>query len=102
MIRYGTAVLLHEENARGVFDTPRVERREVYVSVRSVWMNEAYTALAHGFTPDMTLVISNPEDYDYERRLEFEGLEYDVIRTYINASEGVELTCQRRTTHDAQ
>lgn len=96
MIYYDTVELLSEPLARGVYETADPVRREVYCAIRSVWANEAYAAMAHGFTPDMTVVLSNPEDYQKERRLVYDGDEYDIIRVYLNKAEGLELTCQRR------
>ena len=101
MIYYDTVTLLPEDGARGVYDEAPAQGREVCCQIRSVWANEAYAAMAHGFTPDMTAVISTPEDYQGERRLLYGGEAYDVIRVYVNKAEGVELTCQRRLEHDA-
>ena len=78
-------------------EIPAVTEREVYVQPRSVYSSEFYNAAQLGLKPSLTLFISNRDDYEDERILEYEGKEYSVIRTDWSAQrDGISLICEER------
>lgn len=74
-----------------------IEETEVFVQPRGVYQSEFYNAAQVGLKPSLTLFISNREDYNGQKYLEFEGKEYEVIRTDWNAQrDGLSLICEER------
>lgn len=74
-----------------------VEKTEVFVQPRGVYQSEYYNAAQLGLKPSLTLMLTNREDYDGQKYLEFEGKEYEVIRTDWNAQrDGLSLICEER------
>lgn len=70
--------------------------REVFCKVKSIGMREFYQANATGFKPDLKFIISDYRDYHNEKMLEYEGVEYDIIRTYRAIDTSLEIVVQRR------
>lgn len=74
-----------------------IEETEVFVQPRGVYQSEFYNAAQLGLKPSLTLMLTNREDYDGQKYLEFEGKEYEVIRTDWNAQrDGLSLICEER------
>lgn len=74
-----------------------VEETEVFVQPRGVYQSEFYNAAQLGLKPSLTLMLTNREDYNGQKYLEFEGKEYEVIRTDWNAQrDGLSLICEER------
>ena len=72
-------------------------RTEVFVQPRGVYQSEFYNAAQLGLKPSVTLFLSNRDDYDGQKVLEFEGKEYNVIRVDWNAQrDGISLVCEER------
>lgn len=94
-------ITLISENpaAHGVFDTTSETSRQVFCSVRSVGMTEAYTALSNGLNPQFVFVLSDYEDYQGEKICSYNGTRYRIVRTYRN-NQQIELTVEE-ATHDA-
>lgn len=67
--------------------------REVFADKRSIRQNEFYQAAATGLRPEIMFVIRTI-DYLGERKLSFNGKEYNIIRTYDKDNEMTELICQ--------
>lgn len=96
MIRAETVLLLSEvPQAHGVFDPPMENGREVFCTVRSVSQTEAYQARATGLAPELRLKLEHTCEYEGEQQCEFRGVRYDIIRTYMDEKDGIELTIQR-------
>lgn len=96
MVRADVVVLYGEEpRAHGVFDNPILTSRTVYCEVKSVSQTEAYQARATGLNPEYRLVLSHSFEYKGEKRCRFRDVEYEIIRTYVNEADGIELTIQR-------
>lgn len=85
--------------AHGVFDTITETSRQVFCSVRSVGMTEAYTALSNGLNPQFVFVLSDYADYQGEKICSYNGTRYRIVRTYRN-NQQIELTVEE-ATHDA-
>lgn len=97
MLRSDVCVLIREEpGAHGVAEQVPEVRRQVYCQVRSVGYREVYEAMAHDLHPELVLVLGDCEEYDGERRLEFRGEEWRVIRHYLAGDGRLELTIERR------
>ena len=96
MVRADVVTLLSEEpKAHGVFDTPNVAERTVYCDVKSVSQSEAYQARAIGLNPEYRLRLSYSFEYQGEKRCVFRGIHYEILRTYMDETDGIELTIQR-------
>lgn len=74
-------------------------RTDVLCDVLSVSRSEHYAAAAHGLPPEIVFVV-NQYEYAGQKTVEFEGLEYNVLRTYkpkrskgIEDFEAIELIC---------
>lgn len=97
MLKADTVNLIAESpEAHGVFETHTETQRQVFCTVRSVGMREAYEAKAIGLSPEYVLILAHDFEYQGEKECEFGGMRYDIIRTYITESDGIELTIQRR------
>lgn len=71
--------------------------REVFVKPRSISRSEFYNAATAGLKPELTLVLSNPMEYQGEKLAKFEDTIYEVIRVYQKPeSDSIELTLQNR------
>lgn len=74
-----------------------ITETEVFVQPRGVYQSEFYNAAQLGLKPSLTLFLSNREDYDGQKVLDFEGTEYNVIRVDWNAQrDGISLICEER------
>lgn len=69
-------------------------RTTILCSLQSVGRSEFYNAAAAGLRPEILLTVHGYE-YAGEKRVEFEGITYGVIRTYATGFEEIELTCER-------
>ncbi len=70
-------------------------KREVFCQSRGVWMNEFYNAAKVDIKPSVTLILSDDRDYNGEKKVEFAGKTYDIIRTFPKDGT-MELTLQAR------
>lgn len=68
--------------------------RQVFADRKSVKQNEFYQAAQAGLKPEIVFVIRRI-DYEDERLLSFNGLEYSVIRTFETKDEMIELVATR-------
>lgn len=69
----------------------------VYVQPRGVYQSEFYNAAQLGLKPSITLYLTNRADYSGQKRLTFEGKEYEVIRVDWTAQrDGISLICEER------
>lgn len=82
--------------AHGVFDPGTETPRQVFCSVRSVGMREAYEALSNGLKPEFVFVLSDYTDYNGEKICEYKSKRYRIVRTYRN-NQSVELTVEEVT-----
>ena len=82
--------------AHGVLDVITETQKQVFCTVRSVGMSEAYQAMSNGLHPQFVFVLSDYADYDGEKVAIYNGKRYRVIRTY-RQNQGIELTCEEAT-----
>ena len=57
-------------------------RRSVLCAMQSVTRNEHYQAAAHGVKPSLVFIV-NRYEYQGEAKAEFDGRQYNVVRTYM-------------------
>lgn len=96
MVRAKTALFIAETpNAHGIYDAPVETKRILPVTVRSVGMRETYEAMSNGFHPEIVLVLEHEFEYQGEKHVEYNGVRYNVLRTYLNKYEQLELTLER-------
>lgn len=96
MIRADELTLISEVQPRGAFEAVAETSRVVFCTVRSVTMNESYTAKSVGMNPEIVFVLSNYAEYQNEKLCEWNGVRYRIVRTYVNR-ENIELVCERVT-----
>lgn len=73
----------------------------VFVKPRSVYASEFYSAAQLGLHPSIVLKIGNKADYTGQKIVEYEGKDYDVIRTdWRNGADSIELTLAERIETD--
>lgn len=71
--------------------------KTVYVQPRGVFNSEFYNAAQLGLHPSVTFVIANKADYSGEKIVEFEGKQYNVVRTDWDAQrDAIRLVCEER------
>ena len=73
------------------------EEREVYVQPRGIYSSEFYQAAQTGLHPSITFDMANRADYNGEKLLTFEGVDYSIIRVDWNAQrDRISLICEER------
>lgn len=82
--------------AHGVLDEITETQKQVFCTVRSVGMSEAYQAMSNGLHPQFVFILSDYADYDGEKVAIYNGKQYRIIRTY-RQNQGMELTVEEAT-----
>ena len=96
MMRADVIQLITEtESAHGVHAAVTETERTVYCTVRSVTRGEFYNALNAGVQPEYVFELALAEDYQGERIVRYHGQKFRVVRTFMNAADGIEITCER-------
>ena len=96
MVRADIVTLIAERpGAHGVYEEPQYDRRKVYAEIRSIGMTESYQARATGLNPEIKLRLSHSFEYKGEKLAEVKGVRYRVLRTWMDESDGIELTLER-------
>ena len=67
--------------------------KKILCSLSSISSSEFYQAHATGLRPEVKIIMWNFE-YSGERKIKFEGHEYDVVRTYSRNDDLIEITLQ--------
>ena len=74
-----------------------VTESEIFVMPRGVYNAEFYNAAQAGLHPSITFELTNRADYHGEKLIEWEGKEYEVIRTDWTAQrDKISLICEER------
>lgn len=98
MERHDVICLIGETpKAHGVYEKPKTTERMVYVTVRSVGMQETYLAMAHDRNPEVVFELAMEEEYQDEKTCRWNGKIYDVIRSTTHG-EKLRLTAERSRT----
>lgn len=69
-------------------------RTNILCAVKSIGRNEFYAAAQAGLKPEITFII-HAYEFNGEKKVEFEGEKYKVIRTYMKDFEEMELICEK-------
>jgi SPP1 family predicted phage head-tail adaptor len=95
LISYGASTFDEYGNESIVTD-----KTDVYVQPRGVYQSEYYNAAQVGLKPSITFEISNREDYNDEKVVEYHGKYYTVIRADWNAQrDRISLVCEERVNN---
>lgn len=98
MYKPGTVKLIAvSPEARGAGTNASETEQEVFCTVKSIGMQEAYQAMAMGLNPELKICLPHDFEYQDEPLLDYNGRRYKIIRTYITEKDGIELTVQRVT-----
>ena len=81
--------------AAGVGTEPTETSRDVFCTVKSIGQQEAYLAMGQGLNPELKVILAHDFEYEGERLAELDSVRYDILRTYITETDGIELTLQR-------
>ena len=81
--------------AAGVGTEPTETKRTVFCTVKSIGQQEAYLAMGQGLNPELKVVLAHDFEYEGERLCELDSVRYDILRTYVTETDGIELTLQR-------
>lgn len=96
MLRADVIQLVTENRTgHGVHEAVTEEARTVFCTVRSVGRAEFYNALNAGVQPEYVFRLELAEDYQNERIVFFRGQKFRVVRTYVTADDGIEITVER-------
>lgn len=68
---------------------------QVFARSKSVSYNEFYQAEANGFKAEIIFELYAFE-YNGEEIIEYNGIDYEVLRTFQKTKDRLELTCKRR------
>ena len=80
--------------------TTKEVKRTVFVQPRGVYASEFYNAAQLGLKPSLTLYLTNRNDYQGEKVVEFNGKDYSVIRVDWTAQrDGISLICEERVNN---
>ena len=72
-------------------------KTDVFVQPRGIYASEFYSAAQLGLKPSLTLYLTNRDDYQGQKVLEYNGKEYSVIRVDWKAQrDGISLICEER------
>lgn len=75
--------------------------KQVYVQPRGIYASEFYAAAQAGHKPSLTLFMANKVDYEGQKRLEFHGKDYNVVRADWDAQrDGISLICEERVNNE--
>ena len=72
--------------------------KDVFALIASVGRNEFYAAAHAGLKPEITFQI-RVADYGREELVEYDGMTYQVIRTYQTGTDWIELVCERKVVN---
>lgn len=56
--------------------------REIFAKIVSIGQQEFYQAQANGLKPELKFEIADYLDYENEKKLIHDGIQYDVLRTF--------------------
>ena len=99
---YDSVAILYKQGTRTydayLNESTELTPKEVYCQPRGVYHSEYYSAAQAGLHPSVTIELTNREDYEGEKLVQFEGRLYDVIRTDWTAQrDKISLILQERT-----
>ena len=90
-------VLIDESYTKDIIGNQIATKTETNIlcAVKSVGRSEFYNSAQAGLRPEIIFVI-HPYEYNNQKKVKFNNQNYDVIRTYTNNFEELELVCTTR------
>ena len=88
-------LIAQHRSAHGVHEAATETARTVMCEVRSASRSEYYNALNAGHQPEYVFYLAVSDDYEGERLIDYRGVRYRVIRTYLTDEDGIEITVER-------
>lgn len=82
-------------NAYGAAVESVTERTTLFCRVNSVGYKETYEAAAVGRKPEIKITLPDVIEYSGQRFCEYNGVEYEIIRSYKTNRHEIELTLER-------
>lgn len=79
-----------DEYGDDVIVRPRTKR---YAQVQSISQKEFYQAQTLGQKPEIKFTLALKSEYNGEDFVEYEGMLYCILRTYVTRTDKIELTC---------
>lgn len=70
------------EKVPGQGKTSSYRRKDVLAKLISIGQQEFYQSQASGLKPELKFELADYLDYENEKELVFEGVKYEVLRTY--------------------
>jgi SPP1 family predicted phage head-tail adaptor len=96
MNKYDTIQLMGDlPEAHGVHDDYTPIGRCVYCEVKSVGRREAYEAMSHGYHPEVVFELAQAFEYRGEKRIVYQGNDYNIVRTYETQADTIELVAEK-------
>ena len=95
-----TAITFISEPPHGVFEAYTPIERTVMAEVKSVGMKEFYMALNDGIQPEFVFTLTDYIDYQGEKIFRFDGVIYDVVRTFVKG-QTIDITAKRREVNQS-
>jgi SPP1 family predicted phage head-tail adaptor len=87
------ALIQQTYTENGMGDPISVDTETVVLcGLKSIGRNEFYQAAATGLKPELIFLVHGYE-YNGEQKVRFDGVEYNIIRSYAPNFEELELTC---------
>ena len=84
--------IMEKPGCHGVGKVIPDKRHTESCSVRSIGQQEFYQAMAIGLKPEIKLILDHADNYHDEKRCRFEGVYYEIERTYNPQTNELELT----------
>ena len=88
-------LITENRSGHGVHEAVTDTARTVMCTVESVTRTEFYNAMNAGIRPEYVFRLALAEDYQGERLVKFHGQKFRVVRTYMTADDGIEITVER-------
>jgi len=86
-----TQIMIEDEIGNQI---PVETKKDILCGLKSIGRAEFYNAATTGLKPEITFIV-HAYEYSGQKKVEFEGVPYNVIRTYEPSFEELELTCER-------
>lgn len=83
-----------EPDLMNIYESSEVKRK-VFAQVDSVTGREWFEGGRNGLNPELRIRMFRP-DYNGEQILEYNGVRYEIYRTYETRDDGIDLYVQRR------
>ena len=82
-------------NTNAIGDLIETEtKKDVFCNKKSIRQSEFYQAQAEGLRPELMFEV-RLADYSDEKRLEYNSVAYNILRTYTKNFEIIELICNK-------